>query len=175
MKARIVAAPIVLPRAKPTDELRICVADRDGTLSLLRGADLKLERAWKLKGQLTAGPFLRGQRIGCIVDRRRLVWIDPVRDEILWQFAVPGEGIVGQPRLIGKSLLVADLSGKFIALDSETGRQQGGDYTLGANVAPVASPVAFGADQALVPLTDASVLLLPLKSFQEAHALAPKK
>jgi outer membrane protein assembly factor BamB len=166
--ARIVSAPVVLPAAKPGDPLRVVVADHDGNLTLLVGDALKTERVWKLNGQVTSGPFARGERVGCVIDQRVLVWIDPAKAKPLWKFTMQGDGIVGQPRLVGKSILVADLSGKFVALDSDTGKQVGKEQTLAGSAAPMATPVAFDDAHALVSLTDGTVYLLPLKDFEEA-------
>ncbi len=74
----IAGAPVVLAHGGPA--LRVCVADAKGTLYLFEGDDLKLVRQWDLKGSSTAGPFVRGKAIGCVVEKRRLVWIDPTRD-----------------------------------------------------------------------------------------------
>ena len=166
MPFRIVSAPILLPRAMPTAEPKLFVATSDGVITLLTGAELGTERFWKLEGKaITAGPFLRGERIGCIVDRRRLVWIDPAKEKILWQYTMPGEGIVGQPRLIGDSIIMADVSGRFVALNPENGEEKGTGYTLSASAAPVASPIAFGTEEALIPLTDGTIFLLNLKQL----------
>ena len=173
LPARIVAAPIVLPQDKTDTDLRVVVADADNNLTLLKGSNLKTERVWPLGGEITAGPFLRGRRIGCLVDRRRLVWIDPARDKQLWQYTMPGEAIVGQPQIIGDTLVLANLSGRFIALNPDTGRPYGSGYSLKARAAPVATPVAYGKDEAFVPLTDGTVFILPLRSLRESQPPSP--
>jgi outer membrane protein assembly factor BamB len=175
LSARIVSPPIVLPRKKPTDELQVCVADADGNVILLKGRELQPQLVWTPGpgSKITSGPFLRGDWIGCIVDRQRLVWIDPTKDKILWQFSMPGDGIVGQPQILGNLLVVADLSGRFIALDPATGRRQGMGYTLKASAAPVATPVAFGPDTAFVPLTDGTIFLLNLRLLIDPFAAVP--
>src|SRR5262249_21774155 len=73
---RIVAAPLVLPR-KQGGPLRVLVADASGKLILLQDDFLTPRLTWNLGGSITAGPFLRGGHVGCIVDHERLVWIDP--------------------------------------------------------------------------------------------------
>src|SRR5262249_31663971 len=79
--------------------------------------------------------------VGCVVDRRRLVWINPASAIPAWQFPnpaegaqfqEPGEGILGQPQLISEALILADLSGQFIALNPTTGRRLGKGYVLQA-------------------------------------------
>src|SRR5262249_50706840 len=74
--ARIVPAPAVLPRADGKGELRVCVADADGGVTLLAGDLLQPRQRWDLGGRITAGPFVRGNGVGCVVDGRRLVWLD---------------------------------------------------------------------------------------------------
>jgi hypothetical protein len=157
---RIVAAPVVLPATPENPGPRVCVADAEGTITLLQGDDLKLVRSWQLGGAITAGPFLRGQRLGCVVNRRHLVWIDPAQDDVAWKFSSASEGIVGQPQLAGDVIVVAELGGRFVGLDLATGKTRGSGFTLKSSVAPAAAPVAFGSDQVFAPLTDGTVLLL---------------
>jgi hypothetical protein len=171
---QIASAPLVLP-GDVNRPVAICVADQDGTLTLFQGPEWKPVRTWKLGGRITAGPFLRGGRIGCVVDRNQLVWIDPVNAEPAWKFSVTGDGIVGEPQLVNQLLIVADLSGKFIAINPETGKPSGKEYQLAAGAAPVATPVAFGSAEALLPLTDGTVFALPLKPFSSAAAEGPKQ
>ena len=163
MDSRIVAAPLLLPSDTAP---RICIADAAGNLVLLDAIKLKPIRRWSLEGKVIAGPFLRGKRIGCIVNRRTLVWIDPAQTQPLWKYTVQGEGIVGQPRLVGDSVVVANLSGHFVALDAETGQPRGRGYTLKASVAPAAAPVAFGPDGIFAPLTDGTILLLTREQLE---------
>jgi outer membrane protein assembly factor BamB len=170
LPARIVAAPVVLTPADPDAEPRVCVADALGGLTLLQGAELKVMRRWHLGEKVTAGPFLRGGRVGWIVDRNRLAWLDPARPQLLWEFTLPGKEdaeIVGQPQLVGDQLLIVDQSGRFFSLDPATGQPRGPAYRLKASVVPTATPVAFGAEQAFVPLSDGTVFLLPLRGWRE--------
>ncbi len=155
--ARIVSAPLVL-----SDD-RVCVADARGVLTLFQGPKLTtVARTWTLEGAITAGPFLRGEHVGCVVNGRRLVWIDLSQNAPVWDYSAAGEGIVGEPRLVGGNLLVADQAGRFVALDPATGRPRGPGYALKANVAPAAAPIPYGRTHALVPLTDGTLFLLPL-------------
>ena len=50
---------------------------RQGDGVPLRGRRLKQVRRWELKGPITAGPFVRGGRAGCVVGGRRLVLARP--------------------------------------------------------------------------------------------------
>jgi hypothetical protein len=171
LPARIIAAPVVLPGT----ELRVAVADSENRLTLLEGPELKTTRVWPLQGPLSAGPFLRGDRLGCVVDRRRLVWIDPGKEKPMWEYSVrgDGEGIVGQPQLVGDVIVVADSAGRFIGLDPQTGQPRGPGYTLQANAAPVVAPVPFGPEEAFVPLTDGTVFLLRTSLLRAAKPPSP--
>ena len=163
---RIVAAPLVLPAEKATGEVRVCVTDAANTVTLLQGEGLRTVRQWPINGQITAGPFARGRGMACVVDRRRLVWLDPDREQPVWGYAFAAD-IVGEPQLIAPGLLVvADLSGTFSGFTPATGQLPGPGCTLRANVAPAAAPVAFGADRLFAPLTDGTVLLLSRRHFQ---------
>jgi hypothetical protein len=168
---RIVAAPLVLPQNGGAGPLQVCVADLAGNVSLLNvlgNGQLEVKkRAWNLAGTITAGPYLastdaNGVRVACVVDGRRLVWLDPAKADPVWKYETGGQAIVGQPRLVGGVLVVADQGGRFVALDPTTGEQRGPGYTLRGSVAPAASPVAFGPDRAFAPLSDGTALLLPV-------------
>jgi PQQ-like domain len=166
---RILAAPLVLPADPARGTPRVCVADAANMVTLLEGDSLQVVRQWPLGGKVTAGPFLRGKGVGCIVDRRRLVWLDPDRDVPAWSYDFLAD-IVGEPQLAGEDLLVvADLSGHFAGFHPATGQIQGPGYTLRANVAPAAAPVFF-AGRLFTPLTDRTILLLSVDHFR--HPLA---
>jgi hypothetical protein len=172
LRERIASAPVLLPAADGT--LRVCVADVTGTLHLFEGDEFKEVRRWELHGRVKAGPVVRQGKVGCVIDRGRgsaehrpvLVWIDPAKDAPLWEHKSAGE-VVGQPQLIEGLLVVADLSGNFVALDPATGEARGRGYTLKASVVPTASPVPFGPGRAFAPLSDGTVLLLPLDQLRE--------
>ena len=102
-----------------------------------------------------------------MVDGRRLVWIDPTQEKPRWEHKGQGEEIVGEPQLVGGVVVVADQSGHFVGLSPTTGQPLGPGYTLKANVAPAAQPVAFGPDQVFAPLTDGTVLLLSMRSLND--------
>jgi outer membrane protein assembly factor BamB len=176
LRERIAAAPVVVPGGD--GKLRVCVADAAGTLHLFEGDDFKEVRHWDLHGRLASGPFLQGGKVGCVIDRGPstaehrpvLVWLDPGKDRPLWEHAAEGAGeVVGQPQLIEGLLVVADDSGRFVGLDPATGKPQGPGYTLKASVVPTASPVAFGPGRAFAPLSDGTVLLLPLDQLRPSR------
>jgi hypothetical protein len=163
----VASVPLVLSRAEGAAPLRVCVADDKGTVHLFEGNDLKPVRHWDLGEAITAGPFARGGLAGCVVGRSRLVWLDPAKDRPLWTYESPGEGIVGRPQLAEGMVLVADVSGRFVGLDPATGKARGPGYQLRASVGPAASPARFGPGRAFAPLTDGTVLLLPLHYLRE--------
>jgi outer membrane protein assembly factor BamB len=166
LPTRIVAPPAVLPRPDDKAELQVCVADGRGDLVLLHGDRLEEARRWHLGGRVTAGPFVHAGGVGCVVDERRLVWVDPAQAEPVWKYA--GQGIVGQPQMIDGVLVVADEAGRFVGLEPRIGKVLG-EYKLRANVAPAAPPVGFGPGRAFAPLTDGTVLLLSLDQLRGAR------
>src|SRR6185437_2002813 len=169
----VAAPPILLPKAGLPP--RIAVADSARMLYLLTmtaDGSLQQNRKWDLKGKLTSGPFVQmlpdgGVRIGCVLDQRHLVWLDPTRDKPLWTYQTDGEAIVGQPQVIGNMLVVAHQSGHYVALDPASGEAKGKGYTLRASAAPAATPVSFGPQQMLAPLSDGTALLLSLKLLSD--------
>jgi outer membrane protein assembly factor BamB len=165
LRRSLVAAPAPVPGAG--GELVACVADLSGALTLLRGDLLQEERRWDLGGRITAGPFVRGNRVGCVVDGVRLVWLDPGQEKPVWEYRNPkGEPIVGEPQLVDGMLVVAHQSGRFVGLNPATGQRHGPGFTLQASAAPSASPVPFGTGRAFAPLTDGTVLLLDLRHLR---------
>jgi hypothetical protein len=116
-----------------------------------------------LKGRVTSALFLRpaadGIRIGCVVDERRLVWLDPARDgKPAWEYPADGE-VVGQPQLIEGVLVVALRTGTVVSLDPAIGQPKGQKLPTPTGVAPVISPVAFGPGRLFAPLADGTILL----------------
>ena len=161
--------PVLLPEVKDSPR-RLCIADAAGVVTLLTVAGdggLKPGRSWNLGGRVTAGPYVQtlpggGTRLGCIVDEKQLVWLDPDADKPVWTHpAKPGAALVGRPRLVGGLVVVADESGLIVGLDPATGKA-GPEYRLHGSTAPAASPVGFGADRLFVPLSDGTILLPPL-------------
>jgi outer membrane protein assembly factor BamB len=167
LTGNVVGAPAVLSRAGAGTKLRVCAADDHGTVYLFEDDALNLVHSWALKGPVTAGPFVRGDRVGCVVGGRRLVWLDPAKAEPAWTYESHGEDIVGQPQLADGMVVVADVSGLFVGIDPETGQVRGPGYQLRSSVMPAAAPADFGAGRAFAPLTDGTVLLLPLASLRE--------
>jgi hypothetical protein len=164
--ARIIAPPIVLPAAQPED-IQVVVPDASDTLMILDGPKLKPSGTVKLSGKITGVPFLSDKnRVGCVVNRNRLVWVDLAERKELWHYEVPGESIVGRPQLIEGMLVLADAAGHLVGLDLE-GKPVGQGYVLKASAAPAAAPVAFGPGRALVPLTDGTLFVLRLGQLRD--------
>ena len=165
----LTADPVLLPAAKDAPA-RLCVADAAGVVTLWAVADdggLKKGRSWNL-GRVTAGPYVQrlpgGEtRIGCVVNEKQLVWLDPDADKPLWTHpAKPAAELVGRPQVVGGLVVVADESGLIVGLDPATGQAAGPEYHLHGSTAPAAAPVNFGADRLFVPHSDGTVLLPPM-------------
>jgi outer membrane protein assembly factor BamB len=139
----------------------IAVADAGGTVSLIRGERPTIVRAWRL-GPVTAGPWTVGDKLAVVVDRRKLIWLNPETDQPLWTNGSAGDGIESPPRIIDGKLVLADLAGHFVALDPATGKNMGGGYQFAAEAAPAAAVIEFGPGRLFAPMTDGTVLLLPL-------------
>ncbi len=161
---RVVSAPAVL-RAEG-GPVRVCVADSANVVTLLEGDGLEALRTWRLSGAITAGPFVRGGGIVCVVERRKVVWLDPAKSETRWTADFRAD-VVGRPQWIDGLLVVADQRGQIQGLDPASGRPAGPGYAVQASAAPTASPLAFGPDRLFVPLTDGTVLL-PARSCLRA-------
>jgi hypothetical protein len=157
LENRIVSPPAVL--RTQGDQVRVCAADSANVVTLLDGDRLDVLQTWRLSGAITAGPFVRGGGIVCVVDRRKVVWLDPEKKkDSLWTTDFRAD-VVGRPQLIDGVLVVADQGGRIQGLDPASGKPSGPGYTVQASAAPTAAPIAFGADRLFVPLTDGTVLL----------------
>jgi outer membrane protein assembly factor BamB len=170
-----VAAPMVLLPAKGSRTPRVIAADSAGVLHLLSvSADGSLQsaRTWDLEGIITAAPLVYelpdgGVRVGCLLDQRRLVWLDPSRRERLWTYRTGGEAIVGRPQMVEDILVVALQSGHYVGLDPATGEAKGPGYTLRASAAPATAPVPFGPGRMLAPLSDGTALRLSVDLLRQ--------
>jgi hypothetical protein len=111
---------------------------------------------------VSAGPWVIGDKFAVVVDRRTLVWLNPETDAPLWKYATEGDGIESPPRMIDGNLVLADLAGRFLALNPATGKALGAGYQFPAEAAPAASIAAFGPGRLMAPLTDGTVLMLAL-------------
>jgi hypothetical protein len=155
----------------PGKEVALAVSDADGKLSLVEvdaKGKMAIKRSWDLKGQVTTGPFVRtvgGQtRIGCVVDRSRLVWIDPAKEVPLWTYT-GADAIVGTPQLADGLVVLADQGGRYVGIVEATGTA-GKGYQLRGSIAAVASPVPFQKGRLLAPLSDGTMMLLGLDKLR---------
>jgi outer membrane protein assembly factor BamB len=165
LEYRIVKTPILLPGADGA-KARLCVADASDTVTLLDADRLSVLRNWTMPGKITIGPFVRAGKIACVVGRSRLVWLDPEREKFAWEYTFAD--IVGAPQIIDDVIVVADVAGRFVALDPANGGPRGPVLTLKANVAATAAPLPFGPGRAFVPLTDGTIAVLPLDRLRRA-------
>ena len=148
----LVAAPPVLLPPRDGQPPRVAVADSAGMLHLFvikPDGSLQPGLVWEIKGKLTTGPFVHvtaegSLRLGCVLDRRRLVWIDPAKAKPLWEYPSESAALVGQPRQIEDLLVVALQSGHYVGLDPSTGQAKGPGYRLRTSAAPAATPFPFG-------------------------------
>ncbi len=161
---RIVRLPVVVP-ATDASKARLCTLDASDTLTLLDADRLTVLKSWPMPGTVTAGPFVRAGKIGCVVGRNQLVWLDPDQEKAAWAYAFDAD-VVGAPHLIDGVLVVGDVAGQFSALDPASGRPLGAKLTLKANVAPTATPLPYGPGQAFVPLTDGTIIIVPLAKLR---------
>jgi outer membrane protein assembly factor BamB len=176
---RLVSAPLMISSPN-SQEFQIAAADAGGFVRLLKGSNLEEIRHWDLKGKqpgrVTAGPFMRGNQILCVINDGRLVSLDLNQDKPVWEYQSQEGAIVGNPQLVGDMFIVAHVSGQLVGLDSKTGKPhmpQG--FRLAANVGPTAAPVPFGSERAFVPLTDGTIFLLPLSELRQALTTETQK
>jgi len=169
----IAAPPVLLPARN--SQPRIAVADSSGVLRLFTVAAngaLQPGPTWDLRGNLTAGPFVQvtpegDWRIGCVLDRRRLLWIDPAKPEPLWTYTSDGPAILGPPQRIEDMLVLALQSGRYVGIDPNTGQPKGPGYTLRTSAAPAATPMPFGPGHMFAPLSDGTALLLSVELLRQ--------
>jgi hypothetical protein len=170
-----VVAPMALLPARNGQTPRVVVADSAGVLHLLTvSADGSLQKTqtWDLEGRITAAPFVYelpdgDLRVGCLLDQRRLVWLDPARPDPPRPCRTGGETIVGRPQMVEDMLVVALQSGHYVGFDPATGEAKGPGYTLRASTAPAAAPVPFGRGHMLAPLSDGTALRLSVDLLRQ--------
>jgi hypothetical protein len=169
----VAAPPVLLPARDGSP--RLAIADSAGVLHLFTvkaDGSLKEGLTWDLQGRVTMGPFVytasNGEsRLGCVLDRRRLIWLDPENKKPLWEYRSDTAAFIGPPRQIEDLLVVALQSGHYLGLDPETDRPKGPGYTLRTSAAPAATPIPFGPGLMFTPLSDGTALLLSLDHLRE--------
>ncbi len=156
--ANRIATPLLAVTAA-NGEKYVCVGDEAGTVYLISGKRLRIEREWPLKGRITRGPLPLGGVFGVILDGRRLVWLDPAAKQPRGDYEASIEGICGHPQRVGDFLLVTENGGPFTWIDAETGQVRA-RQTLRSSVAPATAAVPVSKEQALAPLSDGTMLFL---------------
>jgi outer membrane protein assembly factor BamB len=160
-----IATPLLAVPVGTSDQ-HLCVGDENGTLYLLSTVSLAPVRQWRLGGKITTGPFLRNGRIGCVVEQRRLIWLDPANDGPLWEYQSEGQDLIGEPQQRDDRLLVTELAGVFTWLDPEKGTVRG-RQKLSTRVAPTTAAVFLDAERALAPLSDGTIVVLTVPKREE--------
>ncbi len=163
---RLIGSPVVMP-GKDKDAVRLAVADTANIVTLFQAESLTVVQRWSLAGKLTAGPFVLGRHLACVLDRRRLVLLDPAKEQPVWEYRLVAD-VVGAPLLIDGMVVTANLAGQVLGLDLDNGQPCGHGCMLTHNVAPAAGPVRLAPGRLFLPLTDGTVLLLPVQSLREA-------
>ena len=148
---------------------RVAVGDEAGNLHCLALAALGTSKQWTVKGNITRGPFRVGaEGVGCIVDGRKLWWINTVDDE---EGKLYGSGdvasIIGEATTIGNDLLIAVLKrdsslgmlANYAWIDLATGKLLHSEK-LPEGLAPSSSAIALGKNRAFAPLSDGTVRIL---------------
>jgi hypothetical protein len=157
---RLVGSPAVLQGTPP----RAVVADAGGSVLLLRGDQLEIERTWRVaddRHSVTHGPKVIGNRIVLIVENRELNCLDPASTKPLWAIRSPGDGFVNLPVALDSEWVVADRDGRFWLLDPTTGQPRNPNgYRLSSTLAAAGPMLAIGSDRLLVFLTDGSAIVL---------------
>lgn len=172
--SRIVSAPLALPVESGTP--RIVIADANGQVQLLDGDSLSPILTWNVRQmqlgtEVTSGPFLLDSgavaKILIIVDRTHLICLASDARLPAWKYRVKGDGLAGAPRRVGNALILSDVSGRYEAIDAISGAALGSSFpALGAlPAAPAASPIDGGDGRLFAPLSDGTMLLVPVEAL----------
>lgn len=163
LPARIITNMIPLPGQ------RVGVGDDAGNLHSLSLAALGTSKQWNVKGAITRGPFLLGtEGFGCIVDGKRLWWINNGDEEEGKVFGNTDiAAIIGEPSNIGNDVLLAVLQrdpglgmlASYVWLESATGKLLFSEK-LPEGLAPSSGATPIGKDRAFAPLSDGTVRIL---------------
>jgi hypothetical protein len=159
---RVAALTTPLAGITVGEQALLVAGDAEGNVTLLSPRNLAapIVRQWALGGKITAGPFVYGDRIGCVVDHARLVWLDPAQDQAKWTYVSDAGGIRGLPLVFDQRVHVAELGGTMLLLDLEKGEVKARRKPR-CQAAPATTPAPLTATLAIVPLLDGTALLLP--------------
>lgn len=160
---RIVTPVILLP------ENRVAVGDQSGNMHCLSLATLGTSRQWAVKGNITKGPFPVGtQGFGCVVDGKRLWWVNSPDDEEGKVFTSREiASIIGEASPMGNELLVAVLKrdagtgmlASYLWIDAASGKVTHTER-LPEGLAPASGATALGKNRAFAPLSDGTIRIL---------------
>jgi len=153
---------------------RLFVSDSQGTLTCLDARDPSRRLAsWPLGGRVTGGPALRNGRLLAVVDRRRLICIEPDAGadskQPCWITEPFGGRIRGMPLPAGETLLVADNSRRITGVRLADGKPAW-STRLRVRVGPSAAPVPCAGGKMLVPLSDGTLMVMRVPAPQLAEA-----
>ncbi|MGF1582159.1 MAG: PQQ-binding-like beta-propeller repeat protein, partial [Gemmataceae bacterium] len=167
LEGRILKAPVLLSEKKGSNS-RVLLADKSNKVTLWDAMSLGEApiREWSFQGELSRGPFLRKDRFALILDETRLLWFDPNRTGKLWEY-VGTNPIVGEPELIDGKLVVADIAGRVVVLNTTNGKIVKEVETLVPTAAPLTTPVEWSDGWAFIPLTDGTAVWWPIGSKTE--------
>jgi outer membrane protein assembly factor BamB len=176
MSDRITRAPLVIRSGDGV--ARVLIPDAGGRITLLDGdppaATMRWEvRTMRLGNDVTAGPFLMegsdpaSPRILAVVDQTSLLCLSLDNRNPVWRSKLKGDGLAGTPRRIGNVLILPDSSGRFEAVDAGSGVAAGASFPATGTLpaAPAGGAVEFGPGRLFGPLTDGTVLLVPLDAL----------
>ena len=163
-----VSARIITPFV-PLSGNRVAVGDDAGNLHCLSLAALGTSKQWTVKGAITKGPFKVGaEGVGCIVDGRRLWWINSADEEEGKVFGGNDTAaMIGEATSIGDDLLIAVLKrdsglgmiASYVWLSAADGKVLHAER-LPEGLAPSSSATALGKNRAFAPLSDGTVRIL---------------
>lgn len=159
------------PAVVPGPEPRLAVRDRTHTLSLLTGDNFDSPvQQWRANkggtfpaGPLTGGPWVVARPSGSpplllvLVGDQKLVALEPERDVPLWVADLPDRGVLGEPRLVGERLWLAQPTA-VVALAADSGKSAADAVDLPPGVIPAFGVIPYGPGALLAPLSDGTLL-----------------
>jgi hypothetical protein len=154
-----IVSPLLIIGGSGSDR-QVALADESGAVHLFSSAQQTTLQRWSFEGQVTRGPFFRGGRLGVVVNNSQLAWLDPNSDRVLWEYRGDAKGIVGEPQLVGNTVVVAEAGGTYVWLDATNGSAVGQPRKLKTRVVPAVAAVPLGDKKALAPLSDGTFLIM---------------
>lgn len=158
---RLIAPPVIIPGESP----RAVVADVTGTVALLKGDRLDVERTWRFGGDLPISlPPIEVAGLVCLArGGTELIALRPDAAEPAWRFALADAEWVGAPTAVRDDVIAADSIGRLWAFGPNGSRRV---LSLPAGLVAVGTPAGLGPDRVLVPLFDGSAVIVELAQFR---------